>query len=249
MSVIIMTLTPSDWFVSQSSSAMSDCNHLNYPNLSYRVTLQPGHLVALLLLHEVGDLLQDVVALLLRHGVALGLLHQLELQVTGDPGDLAALLPGHLLVVHLRDLVALLGHDRPTARRGGELLVREAGRRGDDLGGGHQGGVGQDQLSLGPPWGEGGAVGGRRRRRRCWRNWGEDGDWEDDRFGDGHLVVLLADVLHDALALRDEPRVGDQAASQFEYQEIRNQESLTQSPGSTRCEAAPGRPPWGAGPG
>ena len=102
---------------------MSDCNHLNYPNLSYRVTLQPGHLVALLLLHEVGDLLQDVVALLLRHGVALGLLHQLELQVTGDPGDLAALLPGHLLVVHLRDLVALLGHDGPAARGGGELLV------------------------------------------------------------------------------------------------------------------------------
>ena len=106
--VIIMTLNLSDWFISQLSSAMSDSNHLNYPNMFYRVTLQPRHLVALLLLHKVGDLLQDVVTLLLGHRVTLGLLHQLELQVTGDPRDLPALLPGHLLVVQLRHLVTLL---------------------------------------------------------------------------------------------------------------------------------------------
>ena len=87
----------------------------------------------------------------------------------------------------------------------------EAGWRGHDLGGVDQAGVRQDQLSLGPPWGEGRAVGGRRRRGRCWRDWGEDGDWVDDRLGDRHLVVLLTDMLHDTLALRNEPRVGDQA--------------------------------------
>ena len=36
---------------------------------------------------------------------------------------------------------------------------------------------------------------------------GEDGDGEDDRLGHGDLVVLLAHVLHDGLALGVEPRV------------------------------------------
>ena len=100
----------------------------------YRVALQPGDLVTLLLLHQEGDLLQDVVALLLRHGVALGLLHQLQLEVTGDAGDLPALLPGNLLVVKLRDLVALLGDHGAAAGRGGQLLVGETGRGSHQLG-------------------------------------------------------------------------------------------------------------------
>lgn len=56
-------------------------------------------------------------------------------------------------------------------------------------------------------------LGGGRWRRGYWC-WGEDWDRVDDRLGDGHLVVLLADVLDDTLALRDEPRVGDEAASE-----------------------------------
>ena len=52
--------------------------------------------------------LENVVALLHRDGIALGRLHQLQLEVAVDSGHLPALLPRHLLGVDLGHFVTLL---------------------------------------------------------------------------------------------------------------------------------------------
>ena len=119
--------------------------------------------------------------------------------------------------------MALLRGDAAAAGRRGQLLVREQ-RRGRQLRGGlhparHQPRVRQRQLPLGPHRGPGAGAGQHRVgggggvrpgggvRSGGGAAVGEDGDGEDDRLGHGDLVVLLAHVLHDGLALGVEPRV------------------------------------------
>ena len=88
---------------------------------SHRLALLSLYIFTLLLLHEVGGLLDAVLALLHRHLVTLGFLLLLQNQVTLYAGDLLACLHLDPPEEGLGDGVAVPGEDGAATGRGGNL--------------------------------------------------------------------------------------------------------------------------------